>query len=78
VTTGSDVAPFSERDVNEATNRLGRLALAWRLRLDGIRQPELDRTDGQAYTQREMRFCPAGLYAEAVGRWPSRSCDGEG
>jgi hypothetical protein len=66
------MAPFSEEDVNEATNRLMRLAELWRLRLALVSEQELDRADGDAYTPREMAFCAAGsaYYAEAVGRWP--------
>jgi hypothetical protein len=72
VTTAADMAPFSEEDVNEATNRLMRLAELWRLRLAVVSEQELDRADRDAYTPREMAFCAAGsaYYAEAVGRWP--------
>ncbi len=72
VTTAADMAPFSEEDVNEAANRLMRLAELWRLSLAVVSEPELDRADGDAYTPREMAFCAAGsaYYAEAVGRWP--------
>jgi hypothetical protein len=72
VTTDMDLAPFTEQDLNEATNRLWRLAELWRLRLAAIPPEELDRAEGDAYTPREMAFCAVGstYYAAAVGRWP--------
>jgi hypothetical protein len=78
VTTQADLASFFEQDVNEATNRLRRLAAIWRLRLTAFSQGDLDRAEGDAYTPREMAFCAVGskVYAEAVGRWP-RATDGE-
>jgi hypothetical protein len=78
ITTAADLAPFDERDVNEATNRLMRLAEIWRLRLATIPEGDLDRAEGDAYTPREMAFCAVGstYYARAVGRWPrSRTND---
>jgi hypothetical protein len=79
VTTAANMAPFSDEDVNEATNRLMRLAELSRLRLAVVSEPELDRADGDAYTPREMAFRAAGsaYYAQAVGRWPrSGTLDG--
>ena len=72
MTTATDIAPFSEEDVNEAANRLMRLAELWRLSLAVVSEPELDRADEDANTPREMAFCAAGsaYYAQAVGRWP--------
>ncbi len=66
------MAPFYEQDVNEATNRLGRLAEIWKLRLATIPDEDLDRAEGDSYTPREMAFCAVGskFYANAVGRWP--------
>ncbi|MGH2629243.1 MAG: hypothetical protein ACRDHI_01620 [Actinomycetota bacterium] len=70
VTTEMDMGRFSEEDVNEASNRLLRLAQLWRLRLTAIPVVDLDRAPGDAYSPREMAFCAAGsmYYAEAVGR----------
>jgi hypothetical protein len=72
ITTEADLAPFYEQDVNEARNRLLRLADVWKLRLATLSESELDRAEGDAYTPREMAFCVAAsaFYAEAVGRWP--------
>jgi hypothetical protein len=70
VTTDVDMAPFSEQDLNEARERLMRLADLWRLRLATIPDDDLDLAEGDAYTPREMAFCAVGssYYAEAVGR----------
>ncbi len=78
VTTAADMAPFFEQDVNEATNRLERLAEIWRLRLGSIPSEDLDRAEGDAYSPREMAFCAAGStdYARAVGRWPRSRTNG--
>jgi hypothetical protein len=69
-----DMARFSAEDVNEASNRLLRLAQLWRIRLTTIPVVDLDRAPRDAYFSREMAFCAAGstYYAEAVGRWPRR------
>jgi hypothetical protein len=69
ITTASDIAPFEQHDLDEATSRLSRLAQIWRLRLAAIAPADLDRAEGDAYTPREMAFCAAGstYYADAIG-----------
>ncbi len=69
MTTPADLAPFTSMDLDEARNRLERLAMLWRLRLTTISPEELDRAEGDAYTPREMAFCAVGstYYADAVG-----------
>ena len=69
ITTAADLAPFDERDLDEARSRLSRLAQLWRLRLAQVPPEELDRAEGDAYTPREMAFCAVGstYYADAIG-----------
>jgi hypothetical protein len=69
MTTASDLAPFEDKDLDEARSRLERLAQMWRIRLSAIPAEELDRAEGNDYTPREMAFCAVGssYYAEAVG-----------
>jgi hypothetical protein len=72
VTTRADMATFEEADLNEARNRLTRLAELWRIALDAVPAEELDRAPGDAYTPRELAFHTAEstYYADAVGTWP--------
>jgi hypothetical protein len=69
ITTPADLAAFGAEDLDEARSRLERLAQLWRIRLEALSQHELDRSEGDAYTPREMAFCAAASveYADAVG-----------
>jgi hypothetical protein len=69
VTTAADLAPFEQDDLDEARSRLLRLAQLWRLRLAEVAPADLDRSDGDSYTPREMAFCVVGssYYADAIG-----------
>jgi hypothetical protein len=70
VTTAADRAPFTEADLNEARNRLRRLAQVYALRLRGLETGALDAPRGQAWTIRQVVEHVAGVvwYAEQVGR----------
>lgn len=69
VTTPADRAPFASEDLDEARSRLERLAELWKIRLLAIPESDLDRSEGEGYTPREMAFCAVEsvYYAEAVG-----------
>jgi hypothetical protein len=70
VTVAADLAPFTEADLNEARNRLRRLAQVYALRLRGLETGALDAPRGQAWTIRQVVKHVAGVtwYAEQVGR----------
>jgi hypothetical protein len=70
VTLASDWAPFTEADLNEARNRLGRLGQVYALRLRSLDEEALDAPRGQAWTIRQIVEHVAGVtwYAEQVGR----------
>jgi hypothetical protein len=67
VTLASDWAPFTEADLNEACNRLGRL---YALRLRSLDDEALDAPRGQAWTIRQIveHVARVTWYAEQVGR----------
>jgi hypothetical protein len=69
VTTAADMAPFTQEDLDEAANRLERLAQLWRIRLNSIPADEMDLAEKDGYSPREMAFCAveSGWYADAVG-----------
>lgn len=69
ITTSADLAPFTEADCEEAHSRLERLAQIWRVRLGALDDQTLDRSDGDAWTIREVAFhlAESVYYAEAVG-----------
>jgi len=69
ITTLADLTPFGQEDLDEAKNRLERLAQLWRMRLHAVPKEQLDKAEGDAYTPREMAFCVAGsgYYADAIG-----------
>jgi hypothetical protein len=69
VTLASDWAPFTEADLNEACNRLRRLAQVYALRLGGLDAEALDAPRGQAWTIRRIAEHVAGVtwYARQVG-----------
>jgi hypothetical protein len=70
VTLATDWAPFTEADLNEARNRLGRLGQIYALRLRSLDDEALDASRGQAWTIRQIVEHVAGVtwYAEQVGR----------
>lgn len=70
ITTPGDLARFEVEDVNEARSRLERLALLWRLALNGVPAAALDHAEGGAYTPREIAFCAveSAEYADALGK----------
>ena len=69
ITTPADMAPFTPEDLDEARSRLDRLALMWRTILDSIPTDEMDRSEGDAYSPRELAFHTVESvdYAEHVG-----------
>jgi hypothetical protein len=69
VTTPADMAPFSQEDLDEAGSRLRRLAQIWRVRLSSVPEDEMDASEGDDYTPREMAFCAIESrdYADAIG-----------
>lgn len=56
ITTAADLAPFTAEDLNEARNRLERLAVMWRATLAGIPADKMDAAKGEDYTPRELAF----------------------
>lgn len=56
ITTPADMAPFTREDLDEARSRLERLALMWRTSLASIPPNELDASDGEDYSPRELAF----------------------
>jgi len=69
ITTPSDLAPFRDEDRDEAHSRLARLALVWRVRLRSLDDERVDRSEGDAWTIREVAFhvAESAYYADAVG-----------
>ncbi len=68
VTLASDLAPFAQADLNEARERLGRLALTWQRRLRMAGAPEWDRPRGSHWTVRQLAEHVADpWYAEQLG-----------
>jgi hypothetical protein len=69
ITVAADWAPFTEADLNEARNRLRRLAQVYALRLRGV-DAALDAPRDKAWTIRQIVEHVAGVtwYAEQVGR----------
>ncbi|MFN2593931.1 MAG: hypothetical protein ABR579_03465 [Actinomycetota bacterium] len=69
MTTPSDLAAFTEEDLNDARNRLERLRLMWELRLKSLTDEQLDKRVGDEWTLREVAFhvAESAYYAEAVG-----------
>ncbi|MFB6990297.1 hypothetical protein ACFCZT_18185 [Streptomyces sp. NPDC056230] len=68
-TTESDLAPFTEADLDEARSRLVRLARIWANRLDALTPDQLDRSPGKGWTFRQLAFHLEGsaYYADSVG-----------
>jgi hypothetical protein len=69
LTTDADMAPFAGEDVDEARSRLTRLAQIWRVRLGALSPEQMDRTEGEQWSPREIAFhvAESTYYAEAVG-----------
>jgi|SRR6266545_3693157 hypothetical protein len=70
ITTDSDMATFTQDDLDEARSRLRRLAQLWRIRLATVPPGDMDADAGEEYTLREVAFCAveSSAYADAVGR----------
>jgi hypothetical protein len=70
VTLAADWAPFTEADLNEARNRLGRLGQLYALRLRSLDDDALDSPRDRSWTIRQIVEHVAGVtwYAEQVGR----------
>nr|BFD81946.1 hypothetical protein StreXyl84_13470 [Streptomyces sp. Xyl84] len=69
ITTAADLAPFTRQDLEEARNRLTRLARIWAVRLDALTADQLDRSPGEGWTFRELarHLAESTYYADAVG-----------
>jgi hypothetical protein len=68
VTTPADLAAFTAADLDEAGSRLTRLARIWSLRLHSLDAERLDRSEGDAWTLRQVAFhLGSTYYADAVG-----------
>ncbi len=68
VTLASDWAPFTEAELNEASQRLRRLARTWLMRLGGIDPEEWDRPrDPNWCLRRTVEHVAPAWYAEQVG-----------
>ncbi len=68
-TTPADLAPFTDDDLNEATERLNRLAQLWTMTYEHLDVAALDAPIGEAMTLREIAHHAAEsiVYGEAVG-----------
>ncbi|MGW7204665.1 hypothetical protein [Streptomyces sp. NPDC054837] len=69
ITTGADLAPFTQEDLDEARSRLDRLARIWSARLDALTEAELDDSPGEGWSFRELalHLKESAYYADAVG-----------
>lgn len=72
ITTPADMAPFTEEDLEEARSRLRRLAQIWVARLGSLSDEQLDASDGEAWTLRQVAFhvAESAFYAQSVGALP--------
>ena len=70
ITTASDLATFTEEDLDEARSRLRRLAFVWDVRLRSLSEEQLDRRIGDAWSPRQLAFhlTESAFYADSVGR----------
>jgi hypothetical protein len=68
ITVDSDLARFSEVDLDEATSRLTRLAACYRARLHGLDDATLDAVPDDGWSLRQIVAHVAGItwYAEAL------------
>jgi len=69
VTTPGDLAAFTEIDLDEARSRLRRLALIWEVRLSSLSEEQLDASEGDDWTLRQVAFhvAESAFYADSVG-----------
>jgi hypothetical protein len=69
VTTPADLAPFTADDLDEARSRLSRLGLIWKVRLCSLSDEQLDASEGDAWTLRQVSFhlAESAFYADSVG-----------
>jgi hypothetical protein len=69
VTTPGDLAAFTSNDLDEARSRLRRLALIWEVRLRSLSEEQLDASEGDAWTLRQVAFhvAESAYYADSVG-----------
>ncbi|MGL4176236.1 MAG: hypothetical protein ACRCSN_09175 [Dermatophilaceae bacterium] len=69
VTTAADLAPFTEVDLDEATERLTRLSHTFALRLRAAGPEQWDLPRGEDWTLREIaEHVGTSWYADQVGR----------
>ena len=70
-TTAADLAPMSGEDLNEARERLKRLAELWTIALDSIPEEALDAPTAGRMTIRELASHTAGsiVYANVLATW---------
>jgi len=69
VTTPADLAPFTNDDLNEAQNRLRRLAAIYDVQLRSLSDEQLDARDDEAWSLRQIAFhvAESAFYADSVG-----------
>jgi hypothetical protein len=69
-TTPADLALFTPEDLDEARSRLTRMSQIFEVRLRRLPMTDLDRTEGDAWSVRQIAFHlqESLYYAEAVGR----------
>lgn len=69
ITTPSDLAAFTDEDLDEARNRLRRLSLIWNVQLRALTDKQLDRRNGKSWTLRQVAFhvTDSAFYADSVG-----------
>jgi hypothetical protein len=73
ITTGADLALFTEEDLDEATSRLLRLDQLWEVTLGSLTDEQLDAQIGTGWTFRQIAFHlgdASVFYADAIGPIP--------
>ncbi len=68
-TTAADLAPFDQNDLNEARERLVRLAQLWRITMAGVPAAKLDEPVDNAMTLRELaeHTVESLVYGQMIG-----------
>jgi hypothetical protein len=68
-TTFADLAPYTANDLNEATERLRRLAQMWQITFGGLSDERLDAVEEGSMSLRELAYHTAESidYANALG-----------
>ena len=68
-TTPSDLAAFTDQDLDEAKSRLTRLGQIWAARLNSLSPGQLDQSSEQGWTFRQIAFhlTESAYYADSVG-----------